>query len=64
MEVVAAQSDTKALWREFRRTNSKPLRDRLILTYAPLVKFVAGGSARGSRRTSTRATSSRTASSG
>ena len=34
--------DTKALWREFRTSNDRALRDRLILTYAPLVKFVAG----------------------
>jgi RNA polymerase sigma factor FliA len=34
--------DTGSLWREFRRTGDKALRDRLILTYAPLVKFVAG----------------------
>ena len=45
---VAARSsdgverDTQALWQEFRRTNDRSLRDRLILTYAPLVKFVAG----------------------
>jgi len=38
---VAAE-DTHALWVEFRRTNDKALRDRLILTYAPLVKYVAG----------------------
>ena len=31
-----------ALWREYRRTGDKDVRDRLILTYAPLVKFVAG----------------------
>jgi RNA polymerase sigma factor FliA len=31
-----------ALWKEFRRTQDKAIRDRLILTYAPLVKFVAG----------------------
>ena len=37
------------------------LRDRLILTYAPLVKYVAGGSAPGFPPTWTRATSSRTA---
>ena len=30
------------LWLEFRRTRDKALRDRLILTYAPLVKYVAG----------------------
>ena len=34
--------DTKALWHEFRKSNDRALRDRLILTYAPLVKFVAG----------------------
>jgi RNA polymerase sigma factor for flagellar operon FliA len=32
----------KALWLEYRRTHDRALRDRLILTYAPLVKFVAG----------------------
>jgi RNA polymerase sigma factor FliA len=34
--------DTQVLWREFRKTNDRAIRDRLILTYAPLVKFVAG----------------------
>ena len=34
--------DTKALWQEYRETGDSALRDRLILTYAPLVKFVAG----------------------
>jgi RNA polymerase sigma factor for flagellar operon FliA len=37
-----AVEDTGVIWREFRRTGDKALRDRLILTYAPLVKFVAG----------------------
>jgi len=32
----------QALWREYRRTQDKALRERLILTYAPLVKYVAG----------------------
>ncbi len=32
----------QSLWREFRRTGDRALRDRLILTYAPLVKYVAG----------------------
>jgi RNA polymerase sigma factor FliA len=39
---VAAADETLTLWREFRATNDQALRDRLILTYAPLVKFVAG----------------------
>ncbi|MFN2468289.1 MAG: RNA polymerase sigma factor WhiG [Gaiellaceae bacterium] len=34
--------ETQALWLEFRQTRDKVLRDRLILSYAPLVKFVAG----------------------
>ncbi len=35
--------DTQTLWRSFRaKPDDKPLRDRLILTYAPLVKYVAG----------------------
>src|SRR3954468_17468180 len=34
--------DTQTLWREFKRTGDRALRDRLILTYAPLVKYVAG----------------------
>jgi RNA polymerase sigma factor for flagellar operon FliA len=37
-----AGEDTQSLWLEFRRTNDKAIRDRLILTYAPLVKYVAG----------------------
>jgi RNA polymerase sigma factor FliA len=35
-------SETQALWQEYRRTRDQALRERLILTYAPLVKFVAG----------------------
>ena len=34
--------ETQSLWREYRRTRDQHLRDRLILTYAPLVKYVAG----------------------
>jgi RNA polymerase sigma factor for flagellar operon FliA len=34
--------DTHALWLEYRRAHDPKLRDRLILTYAPLVKYVAG----------------------
>jgi RNA polymerase sigma factor for flagellar operon FliA len=33
---------TQTLWREYRRTRDRGIRDRLILTYAPLVKYVAG----------------------
>jgi RNA polymerase sigma factor FliA len=40
--MVQAQ-DTQTLWRQYRADpESKALRDRLILTYAPLVKYVAG----------------------
>jgi RNA polymerase sigma factor FliA len=34
--------DTHALWVQYKRTGDKAVRDRLILTYAPLVKYVAG----------------------
>ena len=37
-----AQDETQALWREYARTKDQGVRDRLILTYAPLVKYVAG----------------------
>jgi RNA polymerase sigma factor for flagellar operon FliA len=37
-----AQDETQALWREFRKNKDQAVRDRLILTYAPLVKYVAG----------------------
>jgi RNA polymerase sigma factor for flagellar operon FliA len=39
---VAADTDTRSLWREYRRTGAKELRDRLIVMYSPLVKYVAG----------------------
>jgi RNA polymerase sigma factor FliA len=39
---VATADPTQALWQEFRETKDQDLRDRLILSYAPLVKFVAG----------------------
>ena len=34
--------DTQSLWQEYRKTGDEALRERLILTYAPLVKYVAG----------------------
>jgi RNA polymerase sigma factor for flagellar operon FliA len=37
-----AVEDTQSLWREYARTRDRATRDRLILTYAPLVKYVAG----------------------
>jgi RNA polymerase sigma factor FliA len=39
---VAQVEDTQALWLEFRKSRDQGIRDRLILTYAPLVKYVAG----------------------
>jgi len=40
---VAERSEqTDALWATYKRTGDKSVRDRLILTYAPLVKYVAG----------------------
>jgi RNA polymerase sigma factor for flagellar operon FliA len=40
--VADQTTDTRVLWQEFKRTGDRGLRDRLILTYAPLVKYVAG----------------------
>ena len=34
--------ETYILWLEYRKSGDQALRDRLILTYAPLVKYVAG----------------------
>ena len=39
---MAAADQTQTLWQEYRKSKDPELRDRLILTYAPLVKFVAG----------------------
>ncbi|HEX3255947.1 MAG TPA: RNA polymerase sigma factor WhiG [Gaiellaceae bacterium] len=37
-----AADETQALWREYAKSKDQAVRDRLILTYAPLVKYVAG----------------------
>ena len=42
MSSTTPGGDTQTLWQEYRATRDRGLRDRLILTYAPLVKFVAG----------------------
>ena len=42
LSAVAGDTETLSLWLEYRRTGDQALRDRLILTYAPLVKYVAG----------------------
>jgi RNA polymerase sigma factor FliA len=39
---VARADDTQTLWHQYRKTGDPGIRDRLILTYAPLVKYVAG----------------------
>jgi RNA polymerase sigma factor for flagellar operon FliA len=39
---MAADTDSRTLWLQYRRTRDKATRDRLIITYAPLVKYVAG----------------------
>jgi RNA polymerase sigma factor FliA len=39
---VGAADPIQTLWQEYRDSKDQELRDRLILTYAPLVKFVAG----------------------
>jgi RNA polymerase sigma factor FliA len=32
--------ETLALWKEYRRTDDRAVRDRLVLTFAPLVKYI------------------------
>lgn len=39
---MSRADDPQALFLEYRRTSDPAVRERLILTYAPLVKFVAG----------------------
>jgi len=39
---VSRADETQSLWLDYRRTGDQRLRDRLVLTYAPLVKYVAG----------------------
>jgi RNA polymerase sigma factor FliA len=39
---VSRADETQTLWLQFRKTGDPAIRDRLILTYAPLVKYVAG----------------------
>jgi RNA polymerase sigma factor for flagellar operon FliA len=39
---MAGEQDSRSLWLEYRRTHDKVLRDRLIVNYSPLVKYVAG----------------------
>src|SRR4051794_39618321 len=40
--LTVAQDETQALWRDYAKSKDQGVRDRLILTYAPLVKYVAG----------------------
>ncbi|HET7572905.1 MAG TPA: RNA polymerase sigma factor WhiG [Gaiellaceae bacterium] len=39
---MSRADETQTLWLDYRRTGDPKLRDRLVLTYAPLVKYVAG----------------------
>ncbi len=39
---MAQTDETQGLWQEFIKSHDQGVRDRLILTYAPLVKYVAG----------------------
>jgi RNA polymerase sigma factor FliA len=35
-----SQAEALALWRRYKTTSDSRLRDRLIMTYAPLVKYI------------------------
>jgi len=39
---VSKVDEVQSLWLEYQRSRDQGIRDRLILTYAPLVKYVAG----------------------
>ena len=39
---MSPSEDLEQIWHEFRATNEAGLRNRLVLQYAPLVKYVAG----------------------
>ncbi len=39
---MTGDDEERALWLEYGRTRDKALRDRLIVAYSPLVKYVAG----------------------
>ena len=39
---MTPSEDLEQIWREFRATKDPGLRNRLVLQYAPLVKYVAG----------------------
>jgi RNA polymerase sigma factor FliA len=39
---MPGDAEIRAVWIEYRKSGEKTLRDRLIVTYAPLVKYVAG----------------------
>ena len=39
---MSPSEDLEQIWREFRATREESLRNRLVLQYAPLVKYVAG----------------------
>src|SRR5437868_4143931 len=40
--MATKSDDTAGLWRRYRETRDQGIRDRLILGYSPLVKYVAG----------------------
>ncbi len=42
METETEAFPTDELWAEYKRTGSRELRDKLIVRYSPLVKYVAG----------------------
>ena len=42
LDAVAQVEDVETLWAQYKSEPDRQIRDRLILTYAPLVKYVAG----------------------
>ena len=53
METSVKEVELRDLWRRYKEEGDASARERLVVAYSPLVKFVAGRLARACPRTST-----------
>ena len=56
METNVKAVELKDLWRRYKQDNDERARERLVVAYSPLVKFIAGRMASGLPPTSRRPT--------
>ena len=56
METNVKTIELRDLWRRYKRNDDQRARERLVIAYSPLVKYVAGKMASGCPRTSRRPT--------